>query len=118
MQTEQAQQIVKALAQGIDPHTGETYAGDSPYQHPQTVRALYLALEAMQQPVQRKAKSLPDNAGKPWSPEDDQTLGAGFDAGKDPKRLAVEHKRTEWAVKTRLAKMGKIELEPGGGRQR
>ena len=113
METEQAQQIVKALAQGIDPHTGETYAGDSPYQHPQTVRALYLALEAMQQPGRRKAKSLPENSGKPWTPEEDQQLGAGFDAGGDPKQLAGEHKRTEWAVKARLAKLGKIELEGG-----
>ena len=118
MEREAALKILQQLANGVDPHTGEVFRADSPYQHPQTVRALYLALEAMQQPVQRKAKSLPDNAGKPWSPEDDQTLGAGFDAGKDPKQLAVEHKRTEWAVKTRLAKMGKIELEPGGGRQR
>jgi hypothetical protein len=115
MEAEQAQQIVRALAQGIDPHTGETYAGDSPYQHPQTVRALYHALDAMQQPGQARRKQLPENAGKSWSPEDDQLLGAGFDAGKDTKQLAVEHKRTEWAVKTRLAKMGKIELE--GGRQ-
>lgn len=109
METEQAQQIIRALAQGIDPHTGETYSGDSPYQHPQTVRALYIALDALQQG--RKVKKLPENAGKPWSPHEDAELAREFDAGKSIDGLASLHLRTPWAVKTRLVKLGKLEAE-------
>ena len=56
--------IIQALANGIDPHTGEIYSADSPYQHPQTVRALFIAMEAMER--SKNAEERPGNAGKPW----------------------------------------------------
>lgn len=41
-------EILRALANGIDPHTGEEFPAESPYQHPQTVRALFTALRALE----------------------------------------------------------------------
>ena len=40
MDADKAIEIVKSLADGVDPHTGERYPSDSPYQNADTVRAL------------------------------------------------------------------------------
>jgi hypothetical protein len=51
--------IIEALANGVDPHTGEVYPADSPYHHPQTVRALFMAMQALE--VTRKSEDRPRN---------------------------------------------------------
>ena len=43
MEREQALRILNALANGVHPATGEVFAADSAYQHPDTVRALFEA---------------------------------------------------------------------------
>lgn len=48
MELSNAIQIVQALADGVDPHTGEAFPDNSPYQHPQTVRALFTAVKALE----------------------------------------------------------------------
>lgn len=45
MDPTRAIEIVRQLADGIDPTTGERFPPDSPYQQADTVRALYLALD-------------------------------------------------------------------------
>ena len=40
--------ILRALADGIDPYTGERLPNESPYQRLQTVRALYAAIKALE----------------------------------------------------------------------
>ena len=113
MEQERAVKILQALAEGIDPHTGEQCPADSVYQHGDTVRALYFALQKLTTPnakaaaaVQRKG---PENAGRPWSPEEDARLTKAFEAGKSPEALAEEHKRSQWAIEARLVKLGKME---------
>ena len=41
MEREQTLRILNALASGVHPGTGEQFSADSPYQHPDTVRALF-----------------------------------------------------------------------------
>ena len=48
MEREQALKILNALANGVHPATGEVFAADSAYQHPDTVRALFEAVRAME----------------------------------------------------------------------
>ena len=104
MQKAAALKILQQLADGIDPHTGQIFGADSPYQHPDTVRALFLALrelggaEAAVAPVQLPAKSRaaastnpPANSGKPWSDEEDRALAAGFDSGKKIPEIGRAH---------------------------
>ena len=43
MEREHTLRILNALAGGIHPATGEKFAADSPYQHPDIVRALFEA---------------------------------------------------------------------------
>ncbi len=118
MEKADAVKIIQQLANGIDPHSGEVFRADSPYQHPDTVRALFFALHALESDAAPKARAAsasptaPQNAGKPWSDEEDKTLAAAFDAGKQIPDLAAAHGRSRFAIEARLAKLGKIAPPP------
>src|SRR5471032_1926568 len=120
MEKAAALKILQQLADGIDPHTGQAFGADSSYQHPDTVRALFVALRALDAPPapaatapkQRAAatnENAPSNSGKPWSDDEDKALAAAFDAGKKILELATAHQRSRFAIEVRLAKLGKIE---------
>lgn len=110
MEINKALEIIKALSEGIDPHTGEMFPPDSPYQHPDTVRALFKAVDALERVKERdrRQKSLPENAGKPWTEEEDRLLIDQFDKGMSFNELSRDHRRTEGAIKSRLLRLGKI----------
>ncbi len=110
MDTEKSLEIIHALSNGIDPHTGEVYSADSPYQHHQTKRALLIAKQALERTLkaEERLQNLPGNAGKPWEAVEDQKLLTAFDSGKTTKQLAAEHERTEGSICTRLVRHGKI----------
>jgi len=112
MNTNRALEIVSLLYDGIDPHTGEVFS-DGAYQHPDTVRALNKAKEALTRLInyEKRRRDLPDNAGMKWSVEEENQLVTAFDAGTEIKDLAETHKRTEGAIKSRLVRLGKIERE-------
>jgi hypothetical protein len=118
MEREKTIEILKALAEGIDPGTGEQFPAGSSYQHPDTVRALFAAIRGLENPPPRSAKSgtpekpVPENAGRPWSEEEDSRLGQAYDSGKSVEELAQMHKRSKWAIESRLARMGKIPAPP------
>jgi hypothetical protein len=107
---------LQALANGTDPLTGAAFPADSPYQHPDTVRALYHAIRALEAGASRPKRSAPNqpsNSGKPWSPGEDAQLASAFDAGQPMEALAVAHGRSRFAIEARLAKLGKIPMPAG-----
>jgi hypothetical protein len=112
MQIAEALKILHALADGADPSTGEVFSSESPYQHPQTVRALMTAVRVMerQEERERRARFLPGNAGKAWDKTEQDQLCQGFDAGSSIKELASQHGRTLGAIQSRLVKLGRIKL--------
>jgi hypothetical protein len=126
METAKTVEILKALAEGIDPGTGESFPAGSSYQQPDTVRALFAAIRLLEKPPAMAAspasvppgtatspgKSAPENAGRPWSEEEDARLGRTYDAGKSIEELAGMHKRSKWAIEARLARLGKIPEPP------
>lgn len=105
-----ALEIVRALADGIDPHTGEVFPADSPYQNAQTVRALFTAIAALEAAAKRKERkrNLPERAGSPWDDEESKLLIKRFDDGATINEIAREHKRTTGAIKSQLVKLDKI----------
>ena len=110
MEQAQALGVVRSLANGVDPETGEVFPADSAYQRPLVVRALYeaaAALERMERFERRKAQ-MPAKTGEPWSEDEDRKLLAGFDAGRALQELAAAHERTMGAVRARLLKYGRI----------
>ena len=117
MQREPALKILNALANGVHPATGEVFAADSPYQHPDIVRALYEAVRALDGSgvtqganQQRKAGDMPANTFVRWSPEEEGRLTAAFDAGASTAELAKMHNRSRAAIEARLLKLGKIDV--------
>ena len=110
MHLENALPIVRALADGVNPITGESWPDDSPYAEPRTLRALFSAVDLMQREVEREKKRerLPANFGKPWNEAEDRTLTAEFDAGVVIGDMARMHARTQSSVRLRLEKLGKI----------
>lgn len=114
MQLESALPIVRALADGVNPVTGEAYPDHSPYAEPRTLRALYSAVDLMQKEVEREKRRerLPANFGKPWTEGEDKLLAAEFDGGVPMGEIARKHQRTQSSIRLRLEKLGKIEPQP------
>jgi hypothetical protein len=44
-----------------------------------------------------------------WTPEEEERLAAGFDAGRTSAELAKLHNRSRAAIEARLLKLGKID---------
>ncbi len=110
MDLSQALAVVRSLANGVDPESGESFSPESPYQRPQIVRALYEAATALerQERYDRRRTQMPINSGEPWSEDEDRKLLAAFDAGRALQELAAAHERTMGAVRARLLKYGRI----------
>ncbi|MBL8518163.1 MAG: hypothetical protein JNM76_14475 [Betaproteobacteria bacterium] len=139
MDTAATLRTLELLADGRDPVTGLALPDASPYNQPLVVRSLFAALRALESsarptlgvarrdgdssppdqpnsvaegPRAVAARSLPANAGKPWTTSEDETLSAAFDRGVAIKDLAVLHGRSTTALNARLFKLGKI-ADPG-----
>ena len=110
MNQTEALSVIRSLANGVDPESGEVFAADSVYQRAQTVRALYAAAEALEKSerFERRKQQLPAKTGEPWSEDEDRRLLAAFDAGRALQELAAAHERTMGAVRARLLKYGRI----------
>ena len=109
-----ALKILNALANGIHPVTGEVFAADSAYQHPDTVRALFEAVRVLEtgngvSAPERRTGDMPANTFVRWTPEEEERLAAGFDAGRTSAELAKLHNRSRAAIEARLLKLGKID---------
>ena len=111
METSHAAELLRALADGVDPVTGEVLPPHSPLQHPYLVRALFAGAEALKglEQKQARAKVQPERAGIAWTEREDAELIAQFDAGASMSDLAQRHRRTRGAVRARLMRHGKVE---------
>lgn len=91
MSPNEAKSIIEALANGIDPETGEDISGQSVFNNPQVIRALFVASKALDKPIKRekREKSLPDNAGKSWSDNEGNELRTAFASGQSVKNIAL-----------------------------
>ena len=110
MDQAQALAVVRSLANGVDPESGEVFPPESAYQRPLVVRALYEAAAARErrERCERRTAQLPQKTGEPWTEEEDRKLLAAFDAGRALQELAAAHERTMGAVRARLLKYGRI----------
>jgi hypothetical protein len=121
MDDQKALSIVSALANGVNPLSGEVFPLDSPYQASDVVRALFAAARALERavrlntescasaaPRERARPAMPGNVGKPWSPEEDQRLLAEFQEGRKPAELARLLGRTLAGIEARLERHGRL----------
>ncbi|MFH0810421.1 MAG: hypothetical protein V2A77_08155 [Pseudomonadota bacterium] len=117
MSPEEAKSIIEALANGIDPETGEVLSGEGVFNRPKIIRALFLAAKALDDLVkgENRVKALPGNAGKAWSETEDSELLAAFDGGLPIKEIAARHGRTGGAITSRLIRLGRIKERAEAG---
>lgn len=130
MESTQALKLLTTLSSGINPITAEAFPAESPYQHPDIVRALFLAVRALEtkrdepsaarplatpatQATSTSAPNRPGKAGKPWSEAEDDELLAGYDAGQTIEVLAATHQRSRLGVEARLARHGRVPMPAG-----
>ncbi|WP_321817325.1 MULTISPECIES: hypothetical protein [unclassified Paraburkholderia] len=78
------------------------------------IRALFAAAQALgylsdEPAAQSRTEKKAQNAGASWPQEEDDRLIKAYDGGTDVAALAVLHGRTNGAIKSRLAKLGRIE---------
>jgi hypothetical protein len=108
MNETEALQILRMLADGRHPLTGDALPDESCYQSAKVLRALLVGIDALEQATKRKDRVLPTGAGRPWDAEEDQSLVADFESGISIGDLAKSHQRTEGAMRSRLMKLGKL----------
>ena len=111
MEQAQALAVVRSLANGVDPESGEVFPPDSAYQRPLVVRALYeaaAALERMERFERRKAQMPREDRRAVDARTRIASCSPAFDAGRALQELAAAHERTMGAVRARLLKYGRI----------
>ena len=115
MDRSNALRILNALANGVHPATGEVFAADSPYRHPDTVRALFEAVRVLEASETRSTRAdgdTPPNTFVRWTPEEEERLAAGFDAGRSSAELAKLHNRSRAAIEARLLNSERLTQAP------
>lgn len=108
--------ILRALARGIDPSTGESLPPDHLCQKPATIRALGSALSAVEcapEGLQSRRNPVGSKAGTAWEPADDEALALAYDRGEAITKLAHDFQRSRGAITARLVRLGKLEPAPG-----
>ncbi len=99
-----AREIIRTLADGADPNTGEVLPPEHVCNSPDVIRAFYVMLEATTH--KEKLQNPTRNAGKPWTDLEDDKLRDEFDAKIPISEIAREHGRTRTAIESRLDRLG------------
>jgi hypothetical protein len=119
MELEQAKSIVKTLAQGVDPTTGEVFAPESPYNDPRVIRALF-TVHDLARPAKIPRMSVderrrhniesgrPRNSGLPWTDDNREQVASEFRKGKTIAELATTLERSQGAIHAELVKQGLV----------
>lgn len=103
-----AREIVRILADGIDPTTGEVLSSDNVYNSPDVIRALFTLLEATDA---NRTEAPLKNAGKPWNTSEDEKLRKEFSSKIKISDIAKAHGRTTGAIESRLSYLG-LKVKP------
>jgi hypothetical protein len=108
MDRKRALEIIAALAEGIDPTTGEMLPPKHTLQQPDVIRALHEAITALRDDSvpRRRNRALPPRAGQPWTDEEDRELVSEYEAGLSEKEMSEKHQRTTGSIRSRLMRLG------------
>lgn len=103
-----AKELLEALADGVNPLTGELLSKYDSCNQPDIIRALHVAVRQLEK-SEKRVKNLPENAGKPWTEEDERTLARMFDQHCSKREICAYFKRTQGSIAARLVRLGKIQ---------
>lgn len=108
MDIEHAKTLIEALADGVNPITGELLPSTDSCNQIEITRALHSILHYLNtsnEPQKRKAPQ-PENAGKSWNEEEDAQLLNEYHADMRFSDIARVHGRTRNAIVARLERLG------------
>ncbi len=108
MDIQRAKEILSVLADGINPITGEVLPYTDSCNQADVVRALHSVIMELEKQPKKKTQSQPENAGKPWSADEDEQLLTAYRSGAKLVELSNRHKRTKGSIAARLVKLGEI----------
>ena len=103
---EYAKKILSVLADGINPITGELLPDTDSSNQPEVIRALHTVLNSIDNVSSAQKKARPENAGKPWSQEEDDALRDEYRQGMKASEIAKIHIRSRGAITARLVRIG------------
>jgi hypothetical protein len=100
MDATEALKIIRPLSEGVDPYTGEIYPQNSPYQNPETVRALYSAVSALEKMARREMRKngSAKRAGEEWTEKEKKSVFEFYASGITVDKIAEKVQRTPYAV--------------------
>ncbi len=101
---------MRALADGLDPSSGNACASDSLLKNPRIVIALHKATGALETAAAKELdkQNQPPNAYRYWSKAEDEQVCSELREGSDFRQIAKKHNRTVPSIVARLVKLGKI----------
>lgn len=108
MDIQRAKELLTVLSDGVNPLTGEVLPEDDSCNQVEIVRALNTVLRVLDSQLKKPNKLSLENAGKPWTKEDEEVLERMFEAGCTRKEICHHFKRSSGAIVARLVKMGII----------
>ena len=109
MEYSRAKEILKTLADGVNPMTGEVLSSSDTCNQPDIIRALHVAVAELEKAEKRASKRLPENSRAPWTEADDNELLRLYGQGTSKKELCNFFKRTEGGIAARLVRLGVIQ---------
>jgi hypothetical protein len=107
MEIQEAVTIMRALAAGLEPETGNPMQSDCLCLKPAVVKALNRALGALLQLEQRE-RGRPQNAFRTWTRKEEAQVCEEVRNGMDFHEIARAHSRSVGSIVARLVKLGKI----------
>jgi len=100
--------ILRTLAEGFDPRSGEELPEGGILSDSEVIRALLAGARALEEASDSSHRVLPEGAGLPWTAEEDARLIREFDSGTtDIPALSALHSRTRGAIFARLRRLGR-----------
>lgn len=122
MDKDKAVSILGALAQGVDPNTGEVLPTNSVYNYPDVIRALFFSLNELKASPKKKVKKsiedkqkeniergYPKNYGLKWSETDINLVIQRFLQEQPVTEIAAEVERKASSITSLLFKKGVID---------
>lgn len=107
MEIQDAIKVIRAMATGLNPETGEALKSDEVCRSALAVKALNRSVAALLAQEERELNK-PTSAGKYWSRAEEAKVCEEMRSGMDLTEIAKLHNRTVPSIITRLVKLGKI----------
>lgn len=109
MQPGEIIRILSSLAHGVDPVSGLPFSGDSLFNKPDIIRALFAAVDMIRAGTDRPVRPSGPGSGQRWTPELDNELRERYLAGAALPELMQSMGRGRGALIARLKLLGLID---------